>query len=327
MAWIIDSREPTDIALSVERHLPPGHSIEYAVLPEGDLWLIKDWTGAGGLPDNIGKLNGLCVHLGASLSDLTSNGWTIEQIMDKPTDAALALLGRQALAIERKTANDLLGSLRDGRLFNQAMRLKRHTKYPFIVVTGSVEQTADGKVIANGRETGWSMVSVRMAQNRVEIAGVPIFDQWARTLLMGAALVQEHQSYVDTVLLLWGWLTTSQEHGVPSSPPKPLLPMDERVELLCGFPGIGPELATSLLDQCGSVIDVIRFLCDLNTDDRVHGIGPQKKLNVIKLLGIKEGELIIVTKNDLTPEEVVEQEAKKSKRRTKPKSTDQEQTQ
>ena len=51
------------------------------------------------------------------------------------------------LAIERKTPNDLLNSLRDDRLWVQLAGLRRLTPWAYLVITGQLHRSSDGHVV------------------------------------------------------------------------------------------------------------------------------------------------------------------------------------
>lgn len=60
-----------------------------------------------------------------------------------------------ALAIERKTWGDFLGSVGDGRVFNQLVRMREHYHYSVLVLEGPLIVTREGETVKNiltGRE-------------------------------------------------------------------------------------------------------------------------------------------------------------------------------
>jgi ERCC4-type nuclease len=64
------------------------------------------------------------------------------------------------VAVERKTATDLLGSLADGRLARQLTRLK-DGYIPVLLIEGILLMDPDGKVRTATFKTGWSHASVQ----------------------------------------------------------------------------------------------------------------------------------------------------------------------
>src|SRR5512139_1013221 len=57
------------------------------------------------------------------------------------------------LLIERKTPSDFFGSLRDERLLPQLAAMLDQTRFSYLVITGEFQRGANGKVIADGRDT------------------------------------------------------------------------------------------------------------------------------------------------------------------------------
>jgi len=70
------------------------------------------------------------------------------------------------LGIERKTINDFLGSLRDGRLVSQLRRMEQSYSLRMLIIEGTYAITGDGHIITGGRRgttSGWKHASMQMA--------------------------------------------------------------------------------------------------------------------------------------------------------------------
>lgn len=83
----------------------------------------------------------------------------ILNILPTPTlldagDYWVATEDNQLLIIERKTPEDLLGSIKDGRLFEQCHRMKTQSKWCYVVITNVIYSGSDGKAWANGKRLG-----------------------------------------------------------------------------------------------------------------------------------------------------------------------------
>lgn len=78
------------------------------------------------------------------------------------------------LAIERKSPNDLLASIADNRLFNQAARMKELTPYAYVVVTGTIEPGAFGTIPGENKERRWNYASVWGALLSVQELGCSV---------------------------------------------------------------------------------------------------------------------------------------------------------
>lgn len=99
-------------------------------------------------------------------------------------DIKVILEGGDILAIERKRASDFLGSIGDGRLFNQVERMSQSSKWCCVLIEGFISFDKDdmavipvydkrGNIIA-AETTGWKGASVRGAMYAVQWAGCPI---------------------------------------------------------------------------------------------------------------------------------------------------------
>jgi ERCC4-type nuclease len=64
---------------------------------------------------------------------------------------------------------------------------------------------------------------------------------------------------------------------------KPKRLATRRLFLLQGLPGVGPALASRLLQQLGSIRSVVT--ADIDTLQQVPGVGPKKATRILELLG------------------------------------------
>jgi len=179
----------------------------------------------------------------------------------------------QGFLIERKTASDFLASLADGRLFHQALEMSQTCPRPLIAVVGKIYPAGD-VVSVNGRKTGWSLWSVRMAMLRLQMAGIPIVEIGNRDL-------------PDLIRHLFSWLQRDH-HGVPRKIPDPLKPMSQEAWFLAQIPGIGQEKAAALMNDFGSVAECLCALSD-GRATRVKGVGKGLISKARVFLGLKEG--------------------------------------
>ena len=77
------------------------------------------------------------------------------------------------LVIERKTPTDLLGSLKDERLFLQMaglQELRKEGYWPYLMISGDLQRGANGHVVTD-RETGWSWNAVQGALLSIQEIG------------------------------------------------------------------------------------------------------------------------------------------------------------
>lgn len=158
-------------------------------------------------------------------------------------DTEVWLESGEILLIERKTTEDFLGSIKDGRLFDQARRLceerlfqqingKKVTTIPYLMITGPISQSSNNKVITDRGETTWHWESYNSALLALQEVG--IFVTFAR----------DDRDYERAVLAL----ANRKREDIRVYAIRDILYGDKRVEFLMGFPMIGEDRAQKLLE-------------------------------------------------------------------------------
>lgn len=114
--------------------------------------IIIDYTGPGrkSEPESIRKLLGDDNIIEADLYKLFKAG-----------DYLMFTKDGYTVGLERKEAKDLFGSMKGGsstepsRLIKQLDNLSEAFDFPVLAITGNIERSIDGKVVANGRRLEW----------------------------------------------------------------------------------------------------------------------------------------------------------------------------
>jgi len=142
-----------------------------------------------------------------------------------------------ALLFERKTLPDLAGSIKDGRLFKQALRL------------ANAQQR--GALILEGRSN--ALAGSRMHRDAIQGALI------ALTVYLGLPLLRAVDGDETARLIRYTAIQgRAQAIGaVPRPGQRPRGKRRTQSHILQGLPGIGPERARRLLDRFGSVEAVI----------------------------------------------------------------------
>jgi ERCC4-type nuclease len=181
--------------------------------------------------------------------------------------------------VQRKELNDLLASVRDGRLTRELAMMGALT-FKWLVVEGSIKFTGEGHLIQSrgrGRGQTWTR------------------DQWEGLLASVQARgcwVTYTSSVADTgrvLEILQRW-TRKPKHSTLDGRPGPMSMWGKpgsrewAIHLLQGFEGIGPELAGRIFDACGGV--PMRWSVDAKTLRAIDGLGPKK---VAALIGALNG--------------------------------------
>ena len=176
--------------------------------------------------------------------------------------------------VERKTPGDLLGSIMDGRLFDQASRMVKASPWCYVVVT-EIPTIRSGFVWTSGRITKWRWTSVMGALLTVQEMGVGVMFLYAPERYKAALirLAQRSRGDVRPQHKREGVLATAGE------------------AILSSLPGISEVRAQALLDHCGSAAWALAYLAG-DGGGEVPGIGPATRDSARKALGLDD-ELVL----------------------------------
>ena len=193
-------------------------------------------------------------------------------------DIWVAAADGNLLIIERKTADDLLTSIADGRLFDQAASMTAMSPWSYIAVEGTLAPAASGKTLADGAPVNWRWASVQGALQTVQELGVAV------VYLSGS---DELAPYIERL--------ARRDRGPVrvGGVRKPEL-LAPGMALLMALPGVGPDRAKTMLEQAGTAA----FALSILTDDTLNliGIGKETRAKVRETLGIPaDCKLEIVT--------------------------------
>jgi Fanconi anemia group M protein len=175
-------------------------------------------------------------------------------------DAGDYLIDDEVL-IERKTIRDFVSSLIDGRLFPQTARLARSRYRSLLMIKGPKPPTIPD-----------------VHSHAVEGAVVSIAAIWRVPVLHSAE--PEHSLLI--LRLLADQVTRSRQPVLRRFDRKPKRLASRRLFLLQGLPGVGPALASPLLDRFGSIEEVVS--ADVWALAEVPGIGPKKAERIKELV-------------------------------------------
>lgn len=192
------------------------------------------------------------------------------------TDVLVLLDDGTLIGFEHKEANDLLGTMRDKRLFPQLEKLRALTPWVYLVIVGDLRPGRDGKVLTDGRETGWNWVSVQGMLLSVQEIGVHVVQ------------CQEND-FESTVTRI----ANRERKPVRIQPARDTVLLSEAEIFLTALPGIGPDKADTVLKRCGSAAWGLSLLTNLNIEG-TPGIGDGIKRKVRAALGLADEEVLNV---------------------------------
>lgn len=220
-------------------------------------------------------------------------------------DAWVACDDAHILLIERKTSDDLLSSLKDGRLLEQISKLvknrinqqlqgKPQTYWPYLIITGTLIPDRNGKAYT-GRETGWAWNAVQGALLTVQELGCYVVHCPSDT------------EYANTIRMLGN---RDREEVIDILPQKEALPVDAKSVFLMGLPGIGLERARQILEWSGGVLaHALIGLTDLEVKSPLGEISRQK---IRGFLGLKDNQTVELSLDDNGKEKLIVFEKEKT---------------
>ena len=199
------------------------------------------------------------------------------------------------LIIERKTPDDFVGSIIDGRIFHQVahMQAMREEGYwPYVMITGPIQRNPDGSVFTTlDRKFVWN--AVQGAKLSIQELGVPVIECGSDTDFEAAVIRLAERSRNDTVKI---------------APPRKPQFFGGEATLLLGLPGIGVETVGKILEYCGSAAWALSEFSDLESKLKIPGVGPGMKNNIRWALGLKEDEVLVVADKSILNQEGVKNE-------------------
>jgi DNA excision repair protein ERCC-4 len=176
-------------------------------------------------------------------------------------------------AIERKTIHDLINSIYDGRLFIQCSDLINHYSKPFIIIEGNItdldnreKMDFDSKLIVDKIRIAYDTLIKIALDFRIPILYTPSIYYTAELLIHLASNPLKNKD--DGPLL----------KKIKKSNPFYI----QQLYVLTSLPGIGPKLATRLLEKFHSPNNVLNAsIADLA---RVPGLGNMRAEKIRRLL-------------------------------------------
>lgn len=192
------------------------------------------------------------------------------------------------LLIERKTADDLLGSMKDERLFPQMARLaegrldelingKPPTQWPYLVICGPLTPNADGHIATERGQTVWLYTSVMGALLSIQEMGI---------------FVVFSTDFEQTVISLG---KRSREGVQKILPPRPGILLGPGSAILASLPGIGTERAVELMRWSNN--NVAHALVGLTDPEISCPIGEATRRRIRATLGLTDNQTIELVLN------------------------------
>ena len=133
--------------------------------------------------------------------------------------------------VERKSIQDLISSVFDGRLFDQCSRLKEHFQYPILLVEGNVDEIES---ITENPLVFYGALSTIAIDFKIPIIPTPNASHTAKLLV---SLCSKKESIKGPFLK-----KIKKSNNIQK----------QQLSVLCSLPGIGEKIAIRILEKYGS---------------------------------------------------------------------------
>jgi len=182
------------------------------------------------------------------------------------------------ILVERKTPDDLLGSLRSNRLFHQLTEMQDQTRWAYLVITGELQRGAGGRVVTDRGDTGWSWAAIQGALLSVQEMGV---------FVVQAGGDADYEACIQRIG------NRERKPDLMLEPVKFPRILSCQETIVASLPGIGIERLKAVMDYCGTPAWALVALTDLNTE--IPGVARGVKSKIRAALKLADNEQLAVT--------------------------------
>ncbi len=170
--------------------------------------------------------------------------------------------------VERKSIQDLVSSVFDGRLFDQCNRLKQNFEFPIILLEGNVDEIED---IVENPLIFYGAISTIAIDFKIPIIPTPSASHSAKLLV---AMCSRRES----------------TNGHYLKKIKKSVDIEkQQLSVLCSLPGVGEKTALRMLEKFGTPLQV--FSASVTDLSKISGLGNQRAKKIKKMLNGKSKHL------------------------------------
>jgi len=163
--------------------------------------------------------------------------------------------------VERKSIQDFISSVFDGRLFDQCNRLKEHFEHPVILMEGNVDQIEN---ITENPLVFYGAISSVVLDFKIPIIPTSSASHTAKLLI---AMCTRQENKTGPFLKKIKKSDDLQK---------------QQLSVLCSLPGVGEKLATRMLERFGSPTNTLR--ASYTELSKIKGMGESRALRIRKML-------------------------------------------
>ena len=166
--------------------------------------------------------------------------------------------------VERKSIQDFMSSIFDGRLFNQCNRLKENFQFPIILLEGNVDEIED---ITENPLVFYGAMSTIAIDFKIPIIPTPSASDTAKLLV---AMCSRKESTNGHYLKKIKKSTDIEK---------------QQLSVLSSLPGVGEKTAIRMLEKFGTPLQV--FGASVTDLSKVSGLGNERAKKIKKMLNGK----------------------------------------
>ena len=163
--------------------------------------------------------------------------------------------------VERKSINDFMSSIFDGRLFDQCNRLKDHFQFPIILLEGNIDEIES---ITENPLVFYGALSTIAIDFKIPIVPTPNALHTARLLV---SLASRKDSNKGPFLKKIKKSNDTQK---------------QQILLLSSLPGVGEKTAIRMLEKFGTPLKVLS--ASTNDLSKITGLGESRAKKIKKML-------------------------------------------
>ena len=163
--------------------------------------------------------------------------------------------------IERKSIQDLISSVFDGKLFDQCSRLKEHFQYPILLIEGNVDEI---ELITENPLIFYGALSKIAIDFKIPIIPTPNASHTAKLLV---SMCSKKEPIKGPFLK-----KIKKSNDIQK----------QQLSLLCSLPGIGEKTAIRILEKYGSPI--FAFSATSKELSKIPGLGETRAKKIKKML-------------------------------------------
>ena len=166
--------------------------------------------------------------------------------------------------VERKSIQDLISSVFDGRLFDQCNRLKEHFEHPAILMEGNVDVI--DKITENPLVFYGALSSIAL-DFKIPIIPTPSASHSAKLLISMCARQNTNKGHFLKKI--------KKSDDIQK----------QQLSVLCSLPGVGEKLATRMLEKFGSPSNTLN--ASYTELAKIQGLGESRALKIRKMLDVE----------------------------------------